>query len=996
MSTNTNQIYDQVIQHFEKNYPDRILKKTKQYAQYGLFVDQLQNRLHYEFVRQKNSVTCEFHFEHKEAPFLYTYLKKSLLAPLKQVLIDTHDLDEQRILCTPKWKTNNGCGRVQIKFQNPQETDINLIIETMNSLIQTTQTPLQEKWRQHFSPKSILPNKDTLWDWINKLRHSSIEDVCSPGTRNSTYKNISIDFINEMLKGTNSNLKKSTLISTWEKLQKNSIIDEVLEENKIIQMRAFGWGSLAGLVDNKPFPYKADSTTFHLRYIPVNLDLFDSVMAELGLRRQPNLDHTTAIYKPSDWVSETDDSEWAMHVTKADTGFTITVHNETTKQSIALEHETVKQFGKYDWSTPNANTLGVETEGRFYVSWPEKMLLQEFLKGQLEGIENINYDPKTPEIWWHIMVMDESTIPYNHSSISNHGLTGLQFSISKRNWSNIPINQTSTPAQIKEICKKEEKQIHPFIYFIRPGDICIRTPKQKLCTSKFSSKLPTNEDQIKSTGLVRLTTAWKKLEQIREEKGRIQKIVVQHTLGEVRISAQASTLMVLKQNKDGKSKEFTPGFSNTTSYPIVVYSDFIEQRAKVLDPTSRALLVYLKYNTPIEASPVDSEDENSEDTPMPSTEIVRQSDILSNSPTIQKLTLSKNLILEGVPGTGKTYAFNNQLVENWTTELKRERISKSITMHPSTSYEDFLEGLRPELETSQTKENITTPPDILVENLKLAKKDTILTMGEHKWFFNPPTKTKGNFTVADGFFLNVCKEAVQNPSQDFLVLLDEINRCNIPSVFGDLLTAIERSKRATWDNDNQCWNLDKAQTITLAISKRQFFVPENVYVVGTMNTTDRSVAPMDMALRRRFAFHRIEPVAPEQSDFPTAEHHFPNRTEYWDNLDQSIQAIKSLNDTLSNSGKDALLGYSYIYDLASDLELYQDQNQTLILIEHHWNHHILPQLADILFSNQIAETKLTSLLEVVNNDTHGFTIENTSTNTENSFERPSLKLSVGE
>ena len=180
-------------------------------------------------------------------------------------------------------------------------------------------------------------------------------------------------------------------------------------------------------------------------------------------------------------------------------------------------------------------------------------------------------------------------------------------------------------------------------------------------------------------------------------------------------------------------------------------------------------------------------------------------------------------------------------------------------MHPSTSYEDFIEGLRP-TEVSKPSTDLHIP--VKDQN---TPKDTI---AKTKWFFNAPAKVKGNFSVQDGFFLNVCKEAVQNPSKDFLVLLDEINRCNIPSVFGDLLTAIERSKRAVWINPtneeaNGHWDLSDAQTITLAISKRKLFVPENVYVVGTMNTTDRSVAPMDMALRRRFAFHRIEPTAPK-------------------------------------------------------------------------------------------------------------------------------------
>ena len=156
-----------------------------------------------------------------------------------------------------------------------------------------------------------------------------------------------------------------------------------------------------------------------------------------------------------------------------------------------------------------------------------------------------------------------------------------------------------------------------------------------------------------------------------------------------------------------------------------------------------------------------------------------------------------------------------------------------------------------------------------------------------------------------------------------------------------------------------------------------------------MNTTDRSVAPMDMALRRRFAFHRIEPQAPIKDNFQ--KDNFSKVDTYWDKLDKSIEAMKALNTYLKNWGKDALLGYSYIYDLSADLERYaKHQHQ---LIQHHWNHHILPQLSDIIFSNQIVDQKLKDLLGQINKEVHGFTIVNTSINTEQGFERPSLELS---
>ena len=129
--------------------------------------------------------------------------------------------------------------------------------------------------------------------------------------------------------------------------------------------------------------------------------------------------------------------------------------------------------------------------------------------------------------------------------------------------------------------------------------------------------------------------------------------------------------------------------------------------------------------------------------------------------------------------------------------------------------------------------------------------------------------------------------------------------------------------------------------------------------MGTVNTTDRSVAPMDM-YRRRFAFHRIEPEVPTKT--------FTHQ----DIVQASIDAMTILNEGISNAdnqthglrhwGADARVGYSYIYDLAGDLERYHDKPSTHPqIVQHHWNHHILPQLADILFSNQITGDELENL-----------------------------------
>jgi 5-methylcytosine-specific restriction protein B len=128
-----------------------------------------------------------------------------------------------------------------------------------------------------------------------------------------------------------------------------------------------------------------------------------------------------------------------------------------------------------------------------------------------------------------------------------------------------------------------------------------------------------------------------------------------------------------------------------------------------------------------------------------------------------------------------------------------------VTFHPSYTYEDFVEGYKPVASGSGQLE------------LKLQ----------------------------DGVFKRVCRTAQANPKQNYLLLVDEINRGNIPKIFGELITLLERDKRGV--------------TVVLPQSGESFSVPENVYIVGTMNTADRSIRLLDAALRRRFAFIELMP-----------------------------------------------------------------------------------------------------------------------------------------
>jgi 5-methylcytosine-specific restriction protein B len=258
-----------------------------------------------------------------------------------------------------------------------------------------------------------------------------------------------------------------------------------------------------------------------------------------------------------------------------------------------------------------------------------------------------------------------------------------------------------------------------------------------------------------------------------------------------------------------------------------------------------------------------------------------QTEVTTEPKFLQKLLRtaerSHNIILYGPPGTGKTY---------WVSEYGRrfgDRVA-FITFHQSFAYEDFVEGWRPH-----------------------AGNDGTI-----------------RYEIRDGILKQIAARALADPDHEYLLVIDEINRANIAHVFGELITLLEDDKRV---------GAPRELKVHLTYSNDLFGVPKNLIIVGTMNTADRSIALLDIALRRRFTF--IE-VAPNPKLLPTV-----GDLSLSDLLSRLNERIVALLD------RDHQIGHSYFMDVA-----------TIADLRFAWDHRVLPLMQEYFYNDNARLQKI--------------------------------------
>ena len=254
---------------------------------------------------------------------------------------------------------------------------------------------------------------------------------------------------------------------------------------------------------------------------------------------------------------------------------------------------------------------------------------------------------------------------------------------------------------------------------------------------------------------------------------------------------------------------------------------------------------------------------------------------------VELLFRKKNIILQGATGVGKTFLAKK--IAYQLIGMKKNENIEIVQFHQSYSYEDFIQGIRP--------------------------------------------TTTGEFKVRNGIFYNFCENAKEHPEDTFVFIIDEINRGNLSKIFGELMMLIEYDKRSPRYALKLTYNEGNSS---------RFYVPENVYLIGCMNTADRSIAIVDYALRRRFAFCEVEP------EFGDTFKNYLGTALSNSFVNEICRKVNRVNDIIRTStslGKGLEIGHSYFCQLSS-VDDEQEWYKSICKYE------LFPYLREICFDNE--------------------------------------------
>jgi len=301
------------------------------------------------------------------------------------------------------------------------------------------------------------------------------------------------------------------------------------------------------------------------------------------------------------------------------------------------------------------------------------------------------------------------------------------------------------------------------------------------------------------------------------------------------------------------------------------------------------------------------------------------------SEIVDLLELRNNVILEGVPGTGKTW-IRNEISDKMNATLE------STTFHPAKTYEEFVGGIFPQNEHDEL-----------------------------------------HFNYLEGTVAKIANKAMKdNSGGKYILFIDEINRANIPMVMGELLTIIESTKRTSPDGDDALKDESTDSTWEVAIHTepnltKYLRLPSNLYILATMNTSDRSVLSMDAALRRRFAYYRIETKLVDScmSDMkdllrksdPETFWHKSDLLSHQGLFDIMFGALAEINENILKKkiGPDAMLGHSYLFVSEDEVESLSDEEAVSEILQLS----ILPQIADILTSMNKTDSRIVNEINMM-------------------------------